>query len=168
MSQPTLLILYYTQSGNTERMARAIAEAAEAGGVQAPLKRVEECELEDVVQADGLALGSPTYFSNVAWQVKTLIDESIELYRGKQLKDKVAGLFTSSGTERDAKDCMRMMEIAFAFHHQMSLVEPGLVCLSGESEGEARAKCTEYGRRLARELVARRRLAEKSNEDTED
>ncbi len=168
MSRPTLLIVYYTQSGNTERMARAIAEGAEAGGVEAPLKRVEECELEDLVQADGLALGSPTYVSNVAWQVKKLIDESIELYHGKQLKDKVAGLFTSSGTERDAKDCMRMMEIALGFHLEMSLVQPGLICLNGQPEEKTGDQCQEYGRRLARELFARRRLAEKSNEDTED
>ncbi len=154
MSQPSLLIVYYTQSGNTERMARAIAEGAEAAGIQAPLKSVEECELGDLVQADGLALGSPTYFSNVAWQVKKLIDQSIELYRGKQLKDKLAGLFTSSGTERDAHDCMRMMEIAWGFHHEMSLVQPGLICLSGQPEDETRAECQEYGRRLAEELPA--------------
>ena len=155
MSQPSLLIAYYTGSGNTERMARAIAEGAEAGGVQATVKRVEECELADLVQADGLALGSPTYFSNVAWQVKKLIDESIELYSGKELKGKVAGLFTSSGTQRDAHDCLKMLEIALGFHHQMSLVEPGLICLSGQPEDETRAECQEYGRRLAAELVAR-------------
>ena len=155
MSQPSLLIVYYTQSGNTERMARAIAEGAEAAGIQAPLKSVEECELGDLVQADGLALGSPTYFSNVAWQVKKLIDESIELYSGKQLKGKVAGVFTSSGTQRDAQDCLKMMEIALGFHHQMSPVEPGLICLSSQPEEETRAECQEYGRRLAAELVAR-------------
>jgi len=155
MSQPSLLIAYYTGSGNTERMARAIAEGAEAGGVQVSAKRVEECELADVVQADGLALGSPTYFSNVAWQVKKLIDESIELYSGKELKGKVAGVFTSSGTQRDAHDCLKMLEIALGFHHQMSLVEPGLICLSGQPEDETRAECQEYGRRLAAELVAR-------------
>lgn len=51
MSQPSLLILYYTRSGNTERMARAIAEGAEAGGVQVSVKRVEECELEHLIQS---------------------------------------------------------------------------------------------------------------------
>ena len=155
MSQPSLLILYYTRSGNTERMARAIAEGAEAGGVQASVKRVEECELEDLVQADGLALGSPTYFSNVAWQVKKLIDESIELYSGKELKGKVGGIFTSSGTERDARDCLKMLEIAMGFHHGMSLVQPGLICLSGQAKSETRAESQEYGRRLAAELLAR-------------
>ena len=43
MSHPSLLILYYTQGGNTERMAKAIAEGAEAVGVQVTMKRVEEC-----------------------------------------------------------------------------------------------------------------------------
>ena len=154
MPQPSLLILYYTQSGNTERMARAIAEGAEAGGVQAQVKRVEECGLEDLVQADGLALGSPTYFSNVSWQVKKLIDESIKLYSGKELKGKVAGLFTSSGTERDAQDCLKTIEIALGFHHQMSLVQPGLLHVGGQPEEQTRAECQEYGKRLASELLA--------------
>ena len=168
MSQPSLLILYYTRSGNTERMARAIAEGSEAAGVQTAVKRVEECELPDLVQADGLALGSPTYFSNVAWQVKKLIDESIELYSRKELKDKVAGLFTSSGTERDARDCLKMMEIAMGFHHEMSLVEPGLIGVNDQPEEKMRAESEEYGRRLARELAARLSAAEKSNEKKED
>lgn len=168
MSQPSLLILYYTGSGNTERMARALAEGAEAGGVKAAVKRVEAFELDDLRQADGLALGSPTYFSNVAWQVKRLIDESIELYGRKELKDKVGGLFTSSGTERDAQDCLKMIEIALGFHHEMSLVKPGLIGLPRQPQEQAVAECQEYGRRLARELVARRPRAEKSNEDKED
>ena len=154
MSRSSLLILYYTGSGNTERMARAIGRGAEAEGVRATVKRVEDCELPDLVQADGLALGSPTYFSNVAWQVKKLIDESIELYGGKELKDKVAGIFTSSGTERDATDCLKMMEIALGFHHGMTLVEPGLIRVNSDSEDKTRAECQQYGARLVKELVA--------------
>ncbi len=38
------------------------------------VKRVEECRLNDLAEADGIVIGSPTYFSNVAWQVKKLID----------------------------------------------------------------------------------------------
>lgn len=167
MSRPSLFVLYYTQSGNTERMARAIAEGAEAEGVLATIKRVQECELPDLVQADGLALGSPTYFSNVAWQVKKLIDESIELYGGKQLKDEVAGIFTSSGTERDAHACLKTMEIALGFHHGMKLVQPGLIRVNRQPEEKTRTECQEYGRRLARELVARHSSAEKSNKKEE-
>ena len=167
MPHSSLLILYYTRSGNTERMARAIAEGAEAGGVQTTVKRVEECELADLVQADGLALGSPTYFSNVAWQVKKLIDESIELYGGKELKDKVGGFFTSSGTERDARDCLKMIEIALGFHHEMSLVQPGLICVRRQPAEKTVAECQEYGRRLARELGTRRSLAGTSGENKE-
>ena len=155
MSRPSVLILYYTQSGGTERMARAIAEGAEAGGAQTAVKRVEECKLAELVEADGLALGSPTYFSNVAWPVKKLIDESIELYSGKELKDKVAGIFTSSGTERDAQDCLKMMEIALGFHHEMSLIQPGLIGASRDPEEKTRTESQEYGRRLAEELAGK-------------
>ena len=92
------------KEGSTKRMAEEIGKGAERTGVNVELKRVEECRLNDLVEADGIVIGSPTYFSNVAWQVKKLIDESITLYRRGQLRDKVGGCFTSAGTRRDGKN----------------------------------------------------------------
>ena len=54
---------------------------------------------------EAIVLGSSTYFSNVAWQIKKVIDESIVHYGGDKLKGKVAGIFASAGTSRDGKDC---------------------------------------------------------------
>ncbi|MEM4228834.1 MAG: flavodoxin domain-containing protein [Thermoproteota archaeon] len=54
-----VLVAYYSKTGNTERMARAIAEGAkEVKGVVAMLKRVEETSLEDLVESDVLTLSS--------------------------------------------------------------------------------------------------------------
>jgi NAD(P)H dehydrogenase (quinone) len=148
-----LLIAYYSEKGHTTAMAHYIAQGAEAKGVKATLKRVEECSLEDLVEADGLALGSPTYFSNVAWQVKKLIDESIYLYRqSRRLRDKVAGTFTSSGTQRDAEDCLKMLLCALGMHHRMKAL-PGVVCLSKDSEETVSRKCRVYGEQLAEEIT---------------
>ena len=101
MRAKRLLIVYYSGTGNTRRMAEEISKGAKQLGIDVDVKRVEDCSVEDLVEADGIVIGSPTYFSNVAWQVKKLIDESISLYRGRQLKGKVGGCFTSSGTRRD-------------------------------------------------------------------
>ncbi|MCD6529378.1 flavodoxin family protein [Candidatus Bathyarchaeota archaeon] len=148
-----LLIVYYTGTGNTGRMAEEVAKGAESLGVKVELKRVEECRLSDLLEADGIVVGSPTYFSNVAWQIKKLIDESIELYRGKQLKGKVGGCFTSSGTRRDGKDCIRMLELAFGFHHEMKIV-PGIVRASGDDEEETSKTCRRYGMEIAKQILS--------------
>ncbi len=114
---------------------------------------VEECRLNDLAEADGIVIGSPTHFSNVAWQVKKLIDESITLYRkGHQLRDKVGGCFTSSGTRRDGKDCIRMLELAFGLHHRLKMV-PGIIRVSGDKEEEVSKFCRQYGTEIARRIL---------------
>ena len=154
MAVKRLLIVYYTETGNTKRMAELIGGGARQLGVEVEIKRVEECRLDDLVETDGIVMGSPTYFSNVAWQVKKLIDESIAQYRkGHQLKDKVGGCFTSSGTRRDAKDCIRMLELAFGLHHKMKLV-PGIIRASGDIETDVVKMCRDYGAEIARKIIS--------------
>jgi len=149
-----LLIAYYTGTGNTKRMAEAIGKGAEGLGVKVEVKRVEECRLDDLAEADGIVIGSPTYFSNVAWQVKKLIDESIVLYRReRQLREKVGGCFTSSGTRRDGKDCIRMLELAFGLHHRLKMT-PGIIRVSGDKEEEVSQMCQQYGAEIARQILS--------------
>jgi len=149
-----LLIAYYTGGGNTGRMAEEIGKGAEGEGVDVEIKRIESCSLEDLANGDGIVVGSPTYFSNVAWQVKKLIDESIALYRrDHQLEGKVGGCFTSSGTRRDGKDCNKMLELAFGVHHRMKVV-PGITRASGDSEAEVSDMCQRYGATIARKILS--------------
>ena len=134
-------------------MAEEIGRGAEQFGVKAEVKRVEECRLNDLVEADGIVIGSPTYFSNVAWQVKKLIDESIALYRKGRLRDKVGGCFTSAGTRRDGKDCIKMLELAFGFHHKLKMIS-GIVGASGDREEDVSKMCQQYGMEIARQILS--------------
>lgn len=154
MAEKRLLIAYYTGGGNTERMAEEIGKGAEGKGINVEIEGIESCSLEDLADADGIVVGSPTYFSNVAWQVKKLIDESITLYRkDHELEDKVGGCFTSSGTRRDGKDCIKMLELAFGFHHRMKVV-PGIIRVSGDGEAEVSEMCQKYGAKIARKILS--------------
>ena len=135
-------------------MAEEIGEGAKQLGVEVEVKGIEECRLDDLVEADGVVIGSPTYFSNVAWQVKRLIDESIALYRkGRQLRDKVGGCFTSSGTRSDGEDCIRMLELAFGLHHKMEMI-PGITRASGDGEDKVSQMCRQYGMKVARQILS--------------
>lgn len=151
----TLLIIYYSNTGTTEKMASSIAKGAEKEGVRAILKKVDACTLDDLALADGLAVGCPTYYSNIAWQIKRFLDESVLAFykEGHSLGGKVCGCFTSVGAYDDGKECIRMLELAFRYALKMKMV-PGIILEAKDvCEGDL-AICYEYGQKIAQELLA--------------
>ena len=150
MSSKKVVILY-SGSGNTKKMAKEIAEAMKSSAINVTVEDVGKFDISLLPNYDSIVLGSPTYFSNVAWQVKKVIDESIVHYGGEKLKGKVAGIFTSAGTSTNGKDCLKMLEVALGFHHGMKVV-PGILRVDGESDKEVEKRCQEYGKRLVKEI----------------
>jgi NAD(P)H dehydrogenase (quinone) len=120
----TLLIIYYSNTGRTEKMALQLANGAEKAGVNAILKKVEDCTLDDLAEADGIAVGSPIHYGNMAWQIKRFMDETILIFytKGHSLGNKVCGCFTSTGANDDGKECLRMLELAFGLALKMKIV----------------------------------------------
>ena len=151
MSPQNVLILYYSGNGNTQRMATGIAEGLRSTSVTVKVENVEKFDTARLPEYDGVVLGSPTYFSNMAWQVKKMIDESIVHYRRGNLKGKVAGIFTSAGTREDGRDCLDTLRAALGHHHEMRVIE-GILRVDGEGREEVEKRCTEYGKKLAKEL----------------
>jgi NAD(P)H dehydrogenase (quinone) len=145
------LILYYSGSGNTHKMAKAIAETMKSSTFNVIVEDVSKFDIAQLPKYEGIVLGSPTYFSNVAWQVKKVIDESIVHYGGGKMKGKVAGIFTSAGTMKDGKDCLKMLEIALGYHHGMKVIE-GIIRVDGEGDQEVEKRCQNYGKRLLKEI----------------
>ena len=71
-----VLIVYYSGTGNTEKMAMAVSEGAKkVSDVTVVTKKVSEVAKEDLTSADGIILGSPTYYANIAGPMKTFIDD---------------------------------------------------------------------------------------------
>lgn len=90
-----VLIVYFSRSGNTARMAELVAEGVRLGGAEPVIKPVEEAKINDLAEAQGILLGSPTYYGSMAAEIKRFIDASVKLHG--QLAGKVGGAFTSSG-----------------------------------------------------------------------
>ena len=151
MAPKNVLILYYSGNGNTRRMAEAIAGGIQSSSTNVKVESVEKFDTALLSNYDGIIVGSPTYFSNMAWQVKKMIDESIVHYRRGSLKGKMGGVFTSAGTRRDGNDCLEMLQVALGHHHQMKVVE-SILRVDGEGAEEVEKRCMEYGKKLAREL----------------
>ena len=89
-----VLIVYYSKTGHTEKMANAVEEAVKEEGVEVVKKRVEDVQADELLEFDGIIIGSPTYYGIMAWPIKKLIDESVK-FHGK-LAGKVGAAFSSS------------------------------------------------------------------------
>jgi len=92
----SILVVYYSQTGNTRKMAELVAEgAAKSGKHQVKLVDVSKVDLREFVRADGFALGSPDYFTYMAGQMKILFDQA--LAHVKEIKGKPFVSFVSHG-----------------------------------------------------------------------
>jgi NAD(P)H dehydrogenase (quinone) len=90
-----ILIVYYSRSGNTAKMADIVAEGARQSGAAVEVKEVEQANVDELLKYDGVIIGSPTYYGTMAAEIKKFIDESVK-HHGK-LVGKVGGGFASSG-----------------------------------------------------------------------
>jgi len=91
-----ILIVFHSRSGNTEIMAHAVAEGAnQVDGATVEIKKAKETRLDDLLNADGIVMGSPTYYGLMSGQLKTLLEQSVKIH-GK-LQGKVGAAFTSAG-----------------------------------------------------------------------
>ena len=88
------LVIYYSRSGNTQEMAEAIAESMNDSGLSTKCKSVAETSLDDLMAADAVVIGSPTYYGHMASPITKFLDESVSKH-GK-LDGKIGAAFSSS------------------------------------------------------------------------
>lgn len=90
-----ILIVYDSRSGNTEKMAYAVAEGVREEDVDVVIRKVDDASVDELPDADGVILGSPVYYGLPTGKIKEFVDASVK-YHGK-LDGKVGGAFASSG-----------------------------------------------------------------------
>ena len=74
-------------------------------------KDIQPCTLDDLREADGLLLGSPTRYGNMCAPMKALIDSTASLWLAGAMEGKPAGVFTSTATTHGGQEttCLTMM-----------------------------------------------------------
>jgi NAD(P)H dehydrogenase (quinone) len=148
-----ILVVYDSKTSNTERMAFAVAEGArEVEGVVADAKRVDQTTVEDLRNADGIIMGSPTYYGQMSSKLKALIDESVKIH-GK-LEGKVGAAFTSSGgTATGAETTLLSILQAMLVHGMIVQGRADDKHYGAAAVGSPREKelafCKELGKRVA-------------------
>lgn len=91
----SILVLYYSRSGTTKKMAELVCEGAKGAGARVTCKNVVDVEGPEILlDYDGIIIGSPTYYGGMAAEIKDLIDKSVR-FHGK-LEGKVGGAFSSA------------------------------------------------------------------------
>ena len=92
-----ITIIYDSKTGNTEKMARATATGAgEVSDIDVKLNHVEEADPDDLLNSDGIIIGSPTHCGVMSWKIKKFFDENTSTAWGK-VDGKIAAAFSSSG-----------------------------------------------------------------------
>jgi NAD(P)H dehydrogenase (quinone) len=96
-------------------MADLIAQGASSVQcAEVDVKEIQDVKVDDLLEYDGLILGSPTYYGSMAAEIKRLLDDSV-CFHG-QLSGKVGGAFSSSanvggGNETTVMDLVKALLI---------------------------------------------------------
>jgi len=144
-----ILVVYHSQSGNTEAMAKAVAEGAKAvKGTEVVIKRGLEAGSEDLLWCDGVALGSPDYFSYMAGGLKDFFDRTLYPTQGK-VTGKPCVLFVSHGGGGiAAMESLEKMVKSFKF----TQIAQGLLGAGKPTEGIVE-ECRALGKTLAESVA---------------
>jgi len=148
-----VLIVYYSRSGNTEKMAKLIAQAIEQEAITVAIKRIDDAKVGDLLEADAIIFGSPVYYGGMAAQLKKLLDESVAHHGA--LDGKIGGAFSSSaniggGNETTILDILN----AFLIHGMIIQGDPmgdhyGPVAINAPDK-RAEKQCGRFGKRIAK------------------
>ena len=140
-----ILVLYYSRSGNTEKMAKAIVEGAKKDNIVVDLYfRVEPQELSGF---DAIIIGAPTYHQEMPLDFKELFEEVSA--QGINLKGKIGAAFGSYGWSGEApKNILEIMKNAF----EMQVIEPPLLSKYIPNE-KMLSECKELGKTIAEKLM---------------
>jgi NAD(P)H dehydrogenase (quinone) len=137
-----ILVLYYSRHGAVKEMARWVAHGVErVAGMSARLRTVPKvstvietvepavpdagapyCELADLEQCAGLALGSPTRFGNMAAPLKYFWDGTAALWLSGTLAGKPAAVFSSTASLHGGQETTLVSMMLPLLHHGMLIV----------------------------------------------
>ncbi len=138
----TILVLYYSRNGSTLALARQVCRGVESvPGVTAMLRTVPAvttvidapaapvpatgppyASQEELARCDGLVLGSPTRFGNMAAALKYFIDGTSATWASGHLVGKPAAVFTSTSTQHGGHESTLLSMMLPLLHHGMLIV----------------------------------------------
>jgi NAD(P)H dehydrogenase (quinone) len=143
-------IIYYSATGTTYALARAVEEGAKGAGAEVRLRKVKElapdaaiqsnqgwaahrketenvpeATLDDLEWADALIFGTPTRYGLPTAQLKQFIDLTGPLWAQGKLINKIASAFTSAATHHGGQEATILTLNTTFYHWGAIIVGPG-------------------------------------------
>ena len=150
-----ILILYFSQGGNTRKLAGIIAQGVEqVEDANAIVKSTGEVTKDDFLDSAGIIAGSPVYFGGMAADLKRVFDEFVGVR--KKMEGKVGAAFATSGNATGGKETTMMSIMQALLIYGMVVVgDPmsatghyGVACV-GAPDQKTRENAVKLGRRVA-------------------
>lgn len=147
--------MYYSRSGNTEKLAQEIAKGVEeAGDIKCVLKKADEVTKEDFLESSGIIAGSPVYFGTMAAELKAVFDKNIGTR--KQMGDKIGAAFATSADRTGGKETTIFSILQAMLIYGMIIVGDPLdatghygVACEGSPNERTSANAAKLGKRVA-------------------
>lgn len=134
-----ILLVYYSRHGAVAEMANHISQGVESvtnchaiirclaplsNNHQQTVDTIPEsgppyASIEDMKQCDGLILGSPAYFGNMAAELKYFLDQTTPLWISGAMIGKPAAVFTSSSSMHGGQESVLLSMMLPLLHHGM-------------------------------------------------
>jgi NAD(P)H dehydrogenase (quinone) len=141
-AEAEILVVYYSRHGATAELARQVCRGVESvEGARATLRSVPPVSaederpvravpedgapwatLEDLRRCDGLLLGSPTRFGNMAAALKYFLDGTSALWADGSLAGKPGGVFGGSSSLHGGQETTLLTMMLPLLHHGMLIV----------------------------------------------
>ncbi len=150
-----VLVMYYSRSGNTKKLAGEIAKGVrEVEEVKCVLKPAAEITKDDFIASDGIIAGSPVYFGTMAAELKEVFDKFVGVRR--HMEDKIGAAFATSADPSGGKETTILSIIqAMLIYGMMVVGDPldatghyGVSCI-GAPDRETALNAKKLGKRVA-------------------
>ena len=150
---PKALVIYYSRSGNTRKMAELICEGIIKEGMEAVVKDVKDTAVDELLKFDAIIIGSPVYYGTMSAEIKKLLADSVKFH--SKLEGKIGAAFASSaniggGNETTILDILNAMLIhgmIIQGGHQGDHYGPVAI---GSPDARSQKECLRLGLRVAK------------------
>ncbi len=150
-----VLVMYYSRTGNTKKLAEAVASGVkEVNDVKCLLKLASEVTKDDFLSSDGIIAGSPVYFGTMAAELKEVFDKYVGIRR--RMENKIGAGFATSGDATGGKETTIFSILQAMLIYGMIIVgDPmdatghyGVACAGAPNE-RALSNAAKLGKRVA-------------------
>jgi NAD(P)H dehydrogenase (quinone) len=150
-----VLIMYYSKTGNTQKLAEEVAKGVrEVKEATCIVKQASHVTKEDFISSDAIIAGSPVYFGSMAAELKKVFDQYVGIR--KQMEDKIGAAFATSGDLSGGKETTLVSIIQAMLIYGMIIAGDPLdatghygVSCAGAPDSKTASNAAKLGKRVA-------------------